>query len=111
MLQLSSSLSKIYTVGRGYQFQRISDAPDLIRTLYLFKQHRPTIRMPRWFAVLSEESPDWYDYDDDGDNPCPPFKVELIVAGSSGTAARRGWRWKTESYCIDAIHSCEIKWL
>jgi hypothetical protein len=37
------TLPKTVYGWRGYEFQRISDGPDLIRTLYLFKQHHPTI--------------------------------------------------------------------
>jgi hypothetical protein len=40
------TLPKTIYGGRGYVFQRISDGRDLIRTLYLFKKHRPTILMP-----------------------------------------------------------------
>ena len=57
--------------GCGYEFQRISDAPELIRTLYVFKkQQRPTLKMGKfqgwqtskigddWYGKLSEDSPD-----------------------------------------------------
>jgi hypothetical protein len=86
--------------GKGYEFQRISEGPDLIRTLYLFKQHRPTKLLNDWYAVLSEESPDWYD-DDDG-YESPPFYISFVEAGS-----RVGYQWKT-SYNGDA---CEVNWL
>jgi hypothetical protein len=62
-----------------YEFQRISDGPDLIRTLYLFKQHRPTILMNDWYAKLSEDSPDWYDSLDDDETP--PFYIRFVEAG------------------------------
>jgi hypothetical protein len=86
--------------GLGYELQRISDGPDLIRTLYLFKQHRPTILMPRWYAVLSDESPDWY-YHDFVDET-PPFFIQFVEAGS-----RVGYRWIDS----DFVNPCEVNWL
>jgi hypothetical protein len=91
--------------GKGYGFQRISDGPDLIRTLYLFKQHRPTILMKDWYAQLSKESPDWYNYDGDyyenEEDETPPFYIRFVEAGS-----RVGYQWETD-YEIP----CEVNWL
>ena len=53
--------------GIGYEFQRISDAPDLIRTVYLLTKQRPGLRLKNWHGKLSEDSPDWHGpipYDD-----------------------------------------------
>jgi hypothetical protein len=102
------TLPKTVYGGRGYEFQRISDGPDVIRTLYLFKQHRPTILMPLWFAVLSTESPDRYNYDGDDDDyydydndETPPFYIHFVEAGS-----RVGYRWETLNN-----NPCEVNWL
>jgi hypothetical protein len=95
------TLPKTVYGGRGYEFQRISDGPDLIRTLFLFKQHRPTILLNDWYAVLSEESPDWYDDDDDDDDETPPFYISFVEAGS-----RVGYQWRTNHG-----DPCEVNWL
>jgi hypothetical protein len=87
--------------GRSYEFQRISDGPDLIRTLYLIKQHRPTILMKDWCAWLSKESPDWYDDDDNVDDETPPFYIRFVEAGS-----RVGYQWETLYG-----NACEVNWL
>jgi hypothetical protein len=109
------TLSKTAYGGRGYEFQRITDGPDLIRTLYLFRQQRPTILIPRWYAKLSEESPDWYNYfygNHDFDNETPPFYIRFVEAGS-----RVGYQWKTtdgnpcEVNWLDSGNPCEVNWL
>jgi hypothetical protein len=82
----------------GCEFQRISDVPDLIRTLYLFKKHRPTKLMIDWYARLSNESPDWYH---SLNNISPPFYVRFVKAGS-----RVGYRWGTFN-----SNPCEVNWL
>ena len=94
------TLPKTVHGGRGYEFQRISDGPDLIRTLYLFKQHRPTILMKDWYAKLSKESPDWYN-DIYEDYESPPFFLSFVEAGS-----RVGYQWKT-----NYDDPCEVNWL
>eukprot|EP00985_Skeletonema_marinoi_P020638 scaffold12330_cov83-Skeletonema_marinoi.AAC.17 len=63
---------------------------------------------------LSEDSPDWYAYDDGSEVPKPPFHLQLVQAGS-----RLGWVWcsygcNDEEYDDedeDKCHSCEINWL
>jgi hypothetical protein len=92
--------------GTRYELQRISDGPDLIRTLYLFKKHRPTILMKDWYAWLSESSPDWYrgyNYDDIDyeDYESPPFYIGFVEAGS-----RVGYQWVTSH-----DNPCEVNWL
>jgi hypothetical protein len=66
--------------------------------------------MPRWFAKLSKESPDWYrgyDYENDDDDDydetdkTPPFCISFVEAGS-----RVGYQWKTFN-----SNSCEVNWL
>ena len=89
--------------GLVYEFQRISDAPDQVRAVYLLKQQRPSLEY-LWFGKLSEESPDWYRRDDEADGDSPPFSISLVQAGP-----RVGYRWKT-SYHGDG-KSCEINWL
>ena len=86
--------------GRGHELQRISDAPDLVRAVYLFNKQRPTLKINnRWYAVLSEDSPDRYASVDDGETP--PFFIGFVQAGS-----RVGYRWET-----NIERPCEINWL
>ena len=85
--------------GRGYEFQRISDAPDLIRAVYLLKKQRPFLEMKDWYMRLSEDSPDWYESVEDFDKP--PFFISFVKAGS-----RLGYRWKTNHG-----RPCEVNWL
>jgi hypothetical protein len=86
--------------GRGYEFQRISDAPDLIRTLYLFYKQRPSlIDIDNWYGQLSRDSPDWYDAEDED---TPPFFISFVEAGS-----RLGYRWDT---CHGGM-PCRVNWL
>ncbi len=83
--------------GSGYEFRRISDAPDLVRAVYLLKKQRPTLQMGRWSGELSEDSPDRY-----GDvNDSPPFCIRFVEAGS-----RVGYRWATWYG-----NPCEVNWL
>jgi hypothetical protein len=88
------TLPKTVYGGMGYELQRISDGPDLIRTLYLFKQHRPTILMKNWYAKNYDDDYDEYD-------ETPKFHISFVEAGS-----RVGYRWRT--YYGDP---CEVNWL
>jgi hypothetical protein len=87
--------------GSGYEFQSISDGPDVVRTLYLLNKQRPALLdIKYWFATLSEASPDWYGSvgeDDDG----PPFCISFFEAGS-----RIGYQWETGDGS-----PCEVNWL
>ena len=84
--------------GKGYEFQHVSDAPDLIRTLYLFKKNHPAL-LQDWYGKISESSPDWYESLDEEDSP--PFYIFFVEAGS-----RVGYRWETvDDQC------CEVNWL
>jgi hypothetical protein len=85
--------------GKGYEFQHVSDAPDLIRTLYLFKKNHPTL-LQDWYGKLSESSPDWYESLDERDSP--PFYIFFVEAGS-----RVGYRWET----VNDDQCCEVNWL
>jgi hypothetical protein len=87
--------------GSGYELQRISDGPDLIRSVHLLKKQHPLLDIPEtWFAKLSEDSPEYYEsVDDDGDSP--PFYICFVEAGS-----RFGYRWET-----DDSTPCEVNWL
>jgi hypothetical protein len=87
--------------GRFYEFQRISDAPELMRAVYLLNKQRPALLyIESWFASLSEDSPDWYEAVDEEDTP--PFEAVFVKAGS-----RIGYRWETSSLG----YSCEVNWL
>ena len=75
---------------------------------------------------LSRHSPDWYEWDDDSENPKPPFSLQFVQAGS-----RLGWSWiccSNSGSDSDGIYnsdsdddndddlseensSCEINWL
>jgi hypothetical protein len=91
----------------GYEFQNVSDVDEYMRTIHLLMQRSSTIfgeshLLSRAFHLtLSEDSDDWYDWDDESESPEPPFYLQFIRAES-----RRGWSWCTE----DMIHSCEINW-
>eukprot|EP00984_Skeletonema_dohrnii_P036950 scaffold38511_cov200-Skeletonema_dohrnii-CCMP3373.AAC.2 len=88
--------------GTGYEFQRISDAPDVISTLYSFKKQRPALLLKDWYSMLSRDSPDWYPCSIDVYQSTVPFDVHLVQAGS-----RVGYRWIT-TFCN---HPCEVIWL
>ncbi len=101
LLECRLGLPKGVYGADGYELQRISNAPDLIRTLYLLQKQRPTLfddgRIP-WFGRLSQDSPDWYDTERDD----VPFDIVLFQAGS-----RVGYRWESEG----GKHACEMNWL
>jgi hypothetical protein len=86
--------------GSGYELQRISDGPDLVRAVYLFNKHRPALNMEGWYVKLSEDSPDWYESVDEDDDT-PPFYIVFVQAGS-----RIGYRWETKY-----DDPCEVNWL
>jgi hypothetical protein len=88
--------------GHGYEFHRISDAPDVVNAVYLLKKQRPMIQIDgsrRWFVELSEDSPDWYEALDDDDTP--PLYIGFVEAGT-----RIGYRWES-----DCGNPCEVNWL
>ncbi len=96
----SLNLSKGVYGGYGYELDNISDAPDLMRALYLLKQQRPALSMLEdWYGELWEGSPDCYDSRDDYFTP--PFDINVVQAGS-----RVGYRW----FCFPHI-PCEVNWL
>ncbi len=97
---------KVYG-GRGYQFQRISDVPDLIRSLYRLKKQRPVLLnmydcLPEyaWYGMLSGDSPDLYEGEFHGDDT-PPFYIRFVQAG-----CRVGYQWYT-----NLGDTCEVNWL
>ncbi len=86
--------------GSGYEFQSITDATDLVKSLYLLNKRRSTLSMlDYWFGQLSEDSPEWYD--SGNYRYPPPFQVCFVEAGS-----RIGYRW--ESFGAD--RPCEMNW-
>ncbi len=88
----------------GYELQRISDAPEFIRAVYLLNKQRPVLKIYNWwYGKLSESSPDWYGPVDEFDYP-PPFYIRIVAAGS-----RVGYRWMTNFGPRD--ESCEVNWL
>ncbi len=95
-------LPKTVYGGMGYEFQRISEANDLVRTMYLLKKRRPTLEiLKEWRGMLSETSPDWYESAAYGLYDEPPFSIQFVKAGS-----RIGYRWAT---CNG--YPCEVNWL
>jgi hypothetical protein len=89
--------------GVGYELQLISDAPDLVRAVYLLKKQHPALKMDKdWYAVLSDGSPDSY-VSVDEDVHIPPFFVRFVEAGS-----RVGYRWENPE---DTPCACEVNWL
>ena len=101
--------------GMCYEFQHISDAPDLAMAVYSIYKQRPSL-LGNWYAMLSRDSPDWYDgidgitgmsymdyecmeYDE---IPAPPMYIVFVEAGS-----RIGYRWES----AHSQHPCEVNWL
>jgi hypothetical protein len=83
--------------------QRISDSPDLIRTVYHLKKQRPTLKMRGWYGTLSEDSPDFYHNAIDDFFYSPPLYIRFVKAGS-----RIGYRWDTQ---MCGRNPCEVNWL
>jgi hypothetical protein len=92
--------------GFGYELLRISDAPELMRALYLLKKEHPSLIVNDWLGYLSQDSPDWYEWDEEIDigeaSISPPFLISLVEAGP-----RIGYRWK----CDLELQHCEVNWL
>eukprot|EP00577_Skeletonema_sp_RCC1716_P023483 CAMPEP_0113428750 /NCGR_PEP_ID=MMETSP0013_2-20120614/32045_1 /TAXON_ID=2843 ORGANISM="Skeletonema costatum, Strain 1716" /NCGR_SAMPLE_ID=MMETSP0013_2 /ASSEMBLY_ACC=CAM_ASM_000158 /LENGTH=213 /DNA_ID=CAMNT_0000317351 /DNA_START=385 /DNA_END=1027 /DNA_ORIENTATION=+ /assembly_acc=CAM_ASM_000158 len=80
--------------GCHYEFERISDAPDVISALYSLKKTTPVSMDEMFLAKLSEDSPDWY-------ASSAPIFIAFVQAGS-----RVGYRWETERGA-----PCEVIWL
>ena len=88
--------------GGGHEFQRISDAPDIINSLYSIKKQRP-ILMQNWYAKLSRDSPDRYYGEEDDHHQRPPLQIAFVQAGS-----RVGYKWEGH---VNAVFPCEVNWL
>ncbi len=87
--------------GNDYEFLRLSDTPDLIRSVYLLKKRRPTLAILKaWHRELSADSPDWYE--SMSSKYPPPFYLRFVEAGS-----RIGYRWGTRF----PSNPCEVNWL
>ena len=87
--------------GVGYELQRISDGPELIRAVYLLKKRRPPFPISEtWYATLSGDSPDRYESADEDDDT-PPLDISFAIA-----ASRFGYRWETTD-----SNPCEVNWL
>eukprot|EP00577_Skeletonema_sp_RCC1716_P012856 CAMPEP_0113394668 /NCGR_PEP_ID=MMETSP0013_2-20120614/12665_1 /TAXON_ID=2843 ORGANISM="Skeletonema costatum, Strain 1716" /NCGR_SAMPLE_ID=MMETSP0013_2 /ASSEMBLY_ACC=CAM_ASM_000158 /LENGTH=386 /DNA_ID=CAMNT_0000278591 /DNA_START=54 /DNA_END=1214 /DNA_ORIENTATION=- /assembly_acc=CAM_ASM_000158 len=89
--------------GTGYEFQCISDAPDVVMAVYSIHKQRPSL-LKDWYGKLSKDSPDWYDGEDDevGVDTVPLYIV-FVEAG-----ARIGYRWESAN---DVPNPCEVNWL
>jgi hypothetical protein len=87
--------------GAGHEFQRISDAQEVVMIPYLFQKQRPEISMLKgWHGTLSEDSPDWYESVED-DFDTSPLHISFVTAGN-----RVGYRWTTFNG-----YGCEVNWL
>jgi hypothetical protein len=101
------ALPKGVNGGSEREFQRISDAQDVVRIPYLFQKQRPEIVLKDWYAKLSSNDvPDIYEineslYDIAIDQYAPIF-ISLVRAGN-----RLGYQWTTSS----EDSSCEVNWL
>jgi hypothetical protein len=92
--------------GNGHELQRISDAPKLVRAVYLLSKQRPTLSMLKyWRGYLSRDSPDWYEsaFFEDERRLSPPFDIGFVQA-----ASRVGYRWET---LVPNGNCCEVNWL
>jgi len=102
------SLPKGVYGGSDYKLHRISDAPDLIRSVYLLKKQRPALKMDEdWCANLSADSRDWYE--SINSKYPPPFYLRFVEAGS-----RIGYRWETGYVYPSNVYPsnpCEVNWL
>jgi hypothetical protein len=85
--------------GVDCELKRISDAPDLARSLYLLKKQRPSLNMAYWRGQLSKDSPDWY-VPADFNGYSLLLTVHVVKAGT-----RLGYQWQTNK------HWCEVNWL
>ena len=109
--------------GKGCELQSISDAPDLVRAVYLFEKQRPKLLNlgmttfhatdpPIWYAKLSEDSPDRYESAEEDNHfwrKEPPFYIRFVQAGP-----RIGYRWASHYHihgCLCFIKPCEVNWL
>ena len=107
----SLSLPKGVNGGTNYEFRLISDVPEFIQAIHLLLHRTPDLFDKFWLSsafnwMLSEGSPDWYDWDEESGRPDPPFCLQIIQAGP-----RRGWSWCTFHGPDNDIVSCEINWL
>jgi len=87
--------------NKGHELQRISDAPDIISTVYSIKKQRPTL-LKDWYGKLCEASPEWYYEEEDDCNTAPLF-IAFVQAGP-----RLGYRWET-AHAVPI--ACEVNWL
>eukprot|EP00984_Skeletonema_dohrnii_P035954 scaffold36363_cov228-Skeletonema_dohrnii-CCMP3373.AAC.1 len=88
--------------GCRYEIMRISEAKDLIATIYSIKKqlHRHPSLFEDFNWYLSESSPDWYQ-----EEFAYPFSFCFVRAGS-----RLGWRWERKFDYTPAYHF-EMNWL
>jgi hypothetical protein len=127
------SLSLPHSVhgGIGFKFRRFLEVPSFMHAIQLLLQRSPTmfesdLLSGAFYWRLSRHSPDWYEWDDDSENPKPPFSLQFVQAGS-----RLGWSWiccSNSGSDSDGIYnsdsdddndddlseensSCEINWL
>jgi len=88
--------------GQEYTIMRISEAKDLIATIFSIKKqpHRHPSLFEDFNWYLSESSPDWYQ-----EEFWYPFSCCIVRAGS-----RLGWRWERKFEYTPDYHF-EVNWL
>ncbi len=97
----SLTLPKGVYCGRGYEFERISDAPQLVSTIYQVNtQLQGKLKLVHWCLNLSDDSPDWYPSRAIF-NDTPPFCVRF-----QPWHPLRGYRWETAN-----CNPCLVNWL
>ncbi len=89
-------LPKTVYGARGYEFERITDAVDVVRAIYRLKKQHPALKLEDWYVILSRDSSDSYE--------SIPGCIRFIEAGS-----RLGYQWY--SYDFDGCDYCEVNWL
>jgi len=84
----------------GGSFDRITEAPEIMRVMFDLKKRSPTL-FPYGRFMLSHDSPDTYEVNCHHSRE-PPFWIEFVKIGP-----RSGWRW------TNCVHGgdCEIHWL
>ena len=95
--------------GMGHEFQHVSDVPSVIDAYQRLKERKisPFTKDGNvYYWSLSDESPDWYEGEDDLRFPRPPFMIKFVTAGS-----RFGWRWCWCDRTGTVVYSCEVNWL
>mmetsp|Transcript_32971 Transcript_32971/g.69390 ORF Transcript_32971/g.69390 Transcript_32971/m.69390 type:complete len:274 (+) Transcript_32971:687-1508(+) len=93
------------SVYGGMTLERISDAPEIMASLYCLQKRTPELfREYDW--TLSDSSPDFYQMNNVPEKRAP-FNVTFVTEG-----ACLGWRWTSGGYYAGGwVQHCETHWL